>query len=82
MSGIALPSYPCAFMFYLLRLPSPSRSVPTPSPSWAATGLAALGVAGLIYTLGALLGGSPAKTFDVCVGDLSDGTEVWFENVL
>ena len=76
-------------MFHLLRLPSPSRSVPTPSPSWAATGplwaatgLAALGVAGLIYTLGALLGGSPAKTFDVCVGDLSDGTEVWFENVL
>ncbi|MGI9175748.1 MAG: hypothetical protein ACR2GR_10570 [Rhodothermales bacterium] len=69
-------------MFYLSRLSSSSRSAPAPSSSWTATGLAALGVAGLLYTLRALLGDSPPKTFDVCVGDLSDGTEVWFENVL
>ena len=52
------------------------------SSPWTSTGLAALGVAGLLYTLGTLLGGTSAKTFDVCVGDLSDGTEVWFEDVL
>ena len=49
--------------------------------SWKATGLAALGAAGLLYALGALVGGF-SRTFDVCVGGLSDGTEVWFEDVL
>ena len=50
--------------------------------SWKVTGLAALGAAGLLYALGTLVGGGFPRTFDVCVGGLSDGTEAWFEDVL
>ncbi|GEM_PF-2737724 len=63
----------------------PSRPVPVYPISNATLGwssVAALGFAGLVYLIARLTQNSTGKTFDICVGDLTEGSSERMVEVL